>query len=102
LWYCVQMQHVQVGVHVVRLLLEKKKWSNNLVMYYTTPHVHFRTIASEKKNFRSFNIICRKPHMASSICLRGTILQNPEGTLWTHCTSVVVEKLTITGGGGLR
>jgi hypothetical protein len=24
--------------------------------------------------------------VASSICLRATIFQNPEGTLWTHCT----------------
>jgi hypothetical protein len=40
-----------------------------------------------KKNFQSFTVICRKPHMASSICLRATIFQNPEGTLWTHCTS---------------
>jgi hypothetical protein len=29
-------------------------------------------------------MICRKPHMASSICLRATIFQNPEGTLWTN------------------
>jgi hypothetical protein len=27
----------------------------------------------------------RKPHVASSICLRATIFQNPEWTLWTHC-----------------
>jgi hypothetical protein len=38
-----------------------------------------------KKNFQSFTVICRKPHVASSICLRATIFQNPEGTLWTHC-----------------
>jgi hypothetical protein len=25
-------------------------------------------------------------HVASSICLRSTIFQNPEGILWTHCT----------------
>jgi hypothetical protein len=30
-------------------------------------------------------MICHKSHMASSICLRATIFQNPEGTLWTHC-----------------
>jgi hypothetical protein len=28
---------------------------------------------------------CRKPHVASSICLRATIFQNPEWALWTHC-----------------
>jgi hypothetical protein len=36
-----------------------------------------------KKNFQSFTVICRKPNVASSICLRDTIFQNPEGTLWT-------------------
>jgi hypothetical protein len=30
-------------------------------------------------------MLCRKPHVASSICLRATIFQNPEGTLSTHC-----------------
>jgi hypothetical protein len=35
-----------------------------------------------KKNFQTFTVICRKPHVASSICLRATIFQNPEGTLW--------------------
>jgi hypothetical protein len=39
-----------------------------------------------KENFQSFTVICRKPHVASSICLRATIFQNPKGTLWTHCT----------------
>jgi hypothetical protein len=39
----------------------------------------------QKKNFQNFTVICRKPHVASSICLRATIFQNPEGTLWTHC-----------------
>jgi hypothetical protein len=33
-----------------------------------------------EKNFQSFTVICRKPHVASSICLRATIVQNPEGT----------------------
>jgi hypothetical protein len=36
------------------------------------------------KNFQSFNMICRKLHMASSICLNATIFQNPEGTLRIH------------------
>jgi hypothetical protein len=31
-------------------------------------------------------MICRKPHVAGSICLRANIFQNPEGILWTHCT----------------
>jgi hypothetical protein len=42
----------------------------------------------EQKNFQSFVVICRKPHVASSICLRATIFQNPEWTLWTHCMFV--------------
>jgi hypothetical protein len=37
----------------------------------------------QQKNFHSFTVICRKPRMASSICLRATIFQIPEGTLWT-------------------
>jgi hypothetical protein len=39
----------------------------------------------KKENFQSFAVICRKPHVASSICLRARIFQNPEWTLWTHC-----------------
>jgi hypothetical protein len=31
-------------------------------------------------------MICQKPHVDSSICLRATIFQKPEGTLWTHYT----------------
>jgi hypothetical protein len=38
-----------------------------------------------QKNFQSFTVICSKPHVASSICLRATIFQKPEGALWTHC-----------------
>jgi hypothetical protein len=45
-----------------------------------------------KKNFQSFTVICRKPHAASSICLRTTIFQNPEGTLWTHCIMVEMHR----------
>jgi hypothetical protein len=45
-----------------------------------------RGLLRSVKNFQSFTVICRKPHMASSICLRATIFQIPEGTLWTHCT----------------
>jgi hypothetical protein len=39
----------------------------------------------QKKNFQSFAVICRKPHVASSIYLCATIFQNPEWTLWTNC-----------------
>jgi hypothetical protein len=49
-------------------------------------------LAAKKKNFQSFTVICRKPHVASSICLRATIFQNPEGTLWTHCTYISISK----------
>jgi hypothetical protein len=41
-----------------------------------------------KKNFQNFTVMCRKPHVASSICLRATVFQNPEGTLWTLCISL--------------
>ena len=34
---------------------------------------------------RGWLVISHKPHVASSILLRATIFQNPEGTLWTHC-----------------
>jgi hypothetical protein len=50
--------------------------------YQGSPH---RGLLRSVKNFQSFNMICRKPHVASSICLRAIIFQNPEGTLWTHC-----------------
>jgi hypothetical protein len=45
----------------------------------------YRGLLRSVKNFQSFPMICRKPHMASSIYLRATIFQNPEGTLGTHC-----------------
>jgi hypothetical protein len=32
-----------------------------------------------KKNFQSFTVICRKLHVARSICLRATIFQTPKG-----------------------
>jgi hypothetical protein len=35
----------------------------------------------ELQDFKSFTMICRKPNVASSICLRATIFQIPEGTL---------------------
>jgi hypothetical protein len=45
-------------------------------------------------------MICRKPHVASSICLRATIFQNPEGTLWTQCISYLVfTSLFLIGWG---
>jgi hypothetical protein len=37
-------------------------------------------------------MICRKPHVASSICLRFIIFQNTEGNLWTHCILYVHSK----------
>jgi hypothetical protein len=36
-------------------------------------------------------MICRKPHVASSICLCATIFQNPERTLWTHGITVTLH-----------
>jgi hypothetical protein len=38
-------------------------------------------LSASKRNFQCFAVICRKPHVASSICLRATIFQNPEWTL---------------------
>jgi hypothetical protein len=34
-----------------------------------------------KQNFQSVTMICRKPHVTSSICLLATVFQIPEGTL---------------------
>jgi hypothetical protein len=42
-------------------------------------------LSYQKKNFQSFAVICRKPHVASSICLRATSFQNPEWILLAHC-----------------
>jgi hypothetical protein len=47
----------------------------------------YRGLLRLVKKFQSFTMICHKPHVASSICLRTTIFQNLEGTLWTHCTT---------------
>jgi hypothetical protein len=44
------------------------------------------------KKLQSFTMICRRPHMAISICLRATIFQNPEGTLWIHCRCMPVVR----------
>ncbi|PNF14255.1 hypothetical protein B7P43_G12204, partial [Cryptotermes secundus] len=43
-----------------------------------------------------FTMICCKPHVASSICLCATIFQNPNRTLWTHCTKFHNSLLQIT------
>jgi hypothetical protein len=56
-------------------------------------HCNLMQTACGKKNFQSFTVICRKPHVANSICLRATIFQNPEGTLWTHS---IYEILIVT------
>jgi hypothetical protein len=47
-----------------------------------------RGLLRSVKNFQSFTVICRKPHVASSICLSATIFQNPKETLWTHCSKI--------------
>ncbi|PNF37690.1 hypothetical protein B7P43_G11716, partial [Cryptotermes secundus] len=31
-----------------------------------------------------FTMICRKPHVASSVSSRNTIFQNPDATSWTY------------------
>jgi hypothetical protein len=40
--------------------------------------IHASFVRSPTKSTR------HKPHVASSICLRATIFENPEWTLWTH------------------
>jgi hypothetical protein len=50
--------------------------------YQRSPH---QGLLRSVKNFQSFAVICRKPHVASSSFLRATIFQNPEWTLWTRC-----------------
>jgi hypothetical protein len=44
-----------------------------------------------KENFQSFSMICRKPHVASSICLRATIFQTPKG-LCGHTVQLIGYK----------
>jgi hypothetical protein len=61
--------------------------------YQGSPH---RRLLRSVKNFQSFSVICRKPHVASSICLRATIFQNPEGSLWTFCIFTLVPWSRVT------
>jgi hypothetical protein len=42
------------------------------------------------KKLPDFHYNLPQTHVASSICLRATIFQNPEGTLWTHCMYKIV------------
>jgi hypothetical protein len=58
--------------------------------YQGSPH---RGLLRSVKNFQSFTVIFRKLHVASSICLRATIFQNPEGTLWTRCIWLTLQSL---------
>jgi hypothetical protein len=53
--------------------------------YQGSPH---RGLLRSVKTFQSFTVFCRKPHVASSICLRATIFQNPEGT---HCAIIYIK-----------
>jgi hypothetical protein len=48
-------------------------------------------LSASKENFQRFTIICRKPHVASSICLRATIFQNSKLTLCTHGMRLYVD-----------
>jgi hypothetical protein len=66
--------------------------------YQRSPH---RGLLRSVKNFQSFAVICHKPHMASSICLRATIFQKPRvdfvDILYCSCpesNSVTVAILT--------
>jgi hypothetical protein len=57
-------------------------------------------IIAAEENFQSFTMICRKPHVASSICLHAIIFQNPEGTLWTHYMIYVLHKFSKSAPSG--
>jgi hypothetical protein len=67
--------------------VEHVRWNSRDRIPDTGLQVIKSSVGGKKKNFQSFTVICRKPHVASSICLRATFFQNPEGTLWTHCTN---------------
>jgi hypothetical protein len=69
--------------------VEHVRWNSRDRIPDTGLQVIKSSVGGKKKNFQSFTVICRKPHVASSIYLRATIFQNPEGTLWTHCTAAV-------------
>jgi hypothetical protein len=52
------------------------------------PHVELRV--------NCYSHVQRKPHVVSSVCLRVTISQNPEWTLWTHCTLTMTSAIILT------
>jgi hypothetical protein len=69
--------------HITRAFLHSHHFTNNWLR--NVKMTAYAICWRPKKTFQRFTVICRKPHVASSICLRATIFQNPEGTLWTHC-----------------
>jgi hypothetical protein len=69
--------------HTKRAFLHSRHFANNWLR--NVKMAAYSICRRQKKNFQSFAVICRKLHVASSICLRSTIFQNPEWTLWTHC-----------------
>jgi hypothetical protein len=84
---------IQLPENVLRVFLSQKAIPHNARVPAQSP---FHKQLTEKrkygrmchmlaamKNSQSFSMICRKPHMASSICLRAIIFQNSAGTLWT-------------------
>ncbi|PNF42443.1 hypothetical protein B7P43_G09591, partial [Cryptotermes secundus] len=52
---------------------------------FRTPVNGLHDLKTRIRSAISFTMICSKPRVASSICLRATIFQNADGTLWTHC-----------------
>jgi hypothetical protein len=82
---CHVLWGMSAGIAVIAFLIRDMISSGRSPCYQGSPH---RGLLRSVKNFQSFAMTCRKPHAASSICLRATIFQNPEGTLWTHCITL--------------
>jgi hypothetical protein len=77
-WFCLKKPS-----HTKREFLHSRHLTNN---WLRNVKMAAYSTCRRKKNFQSFAVIYRKSHVASSICLRATIFQSPEWTLWTHCT----------------
>jgi hypothetical protein len=85
--YGVPKTHMLLGSrYAPQNMARARIWSGCYPCYQRSPH---RGLLRSVKNFHSFAVICHKPHVATSICLRATIFQNPEWTLWTHCILLI-------------
>jgi hypothetical protein len=77
-------EKVQTIFELLPRSVEHVRWNSRDRIPDTRLQV-IKSSVGRKKHFQIFTVICVKPHVASSICLRATIFQIPEGTLWTHC-----------------